>query len=117
VSVFDVRFRWRFHVTQAKTHINDGRQAGGAPDRTYMQVRGRLHFRFQCSVWMCSEPSAVVTRVFDVQQNSRSITLNAANIAARRAARRRAAQMRHHAARSAACVLEYSGQKQVGNIK
>jgi hypothetical protein len=41
----------------------------------------------------------------------KTFTLNAANIAASRAARRRAAQMRHHPARSAACVFEYSGQK------
>jgi hypothetical protein len=80
-------------------------------------LRGRLHLRFQCAVWMCSIQSAAVTHVFDVQQNSRPITLNAANIAASRAARRCAAQMRHHAARSAACVFEYSGQKTVSKKK
>jgi hypothetical protein len=80
-------------------------------------IRGRLHLRFECAVWMCSEPSAAMTCVFDVHQNLRPITLNAANIAESRAARRRAAEMRHHAARSAACVFEYSGQKQVGKRK
>jgi hypothetical protein len=81
------------------------------PHLSEILLRGRLLLRFQCAVWMCCEPSAAVTRVFDVQQNSRPITLNAANIAASSAARRRAAQMRRHAARSAACVFENSGQK------
>jgi hypothetical protein len=74
-------------------------------------LRGRLHLRFERAVSMCSEPSAAGTCVFNVQQNLRSITLNAANIAASRAARRCAARMRHHAACSAAWVFEYSGQK------
>ena len=60
---------------------------------------------------MCSEPSAAMTCVFDVHQNLRPITLNAANIAASRAARRCAARTRHHAACSTAWVFEYSGQK------
>jgi hypothetical protein len=60
---------------------------------------------------MCSKPSAAVTCVFDVQQNLRPITLNAANIAASRAARRFTAITRHHAACSTAWVFEYSGQK------
>jgi hypothetical protein len=49
-------------------------------------VRGRLHLRFERAVWMCSEPSAAGTCVFNVQQNLRSITQNVANIAASRAA-------------------------------
>jgi hypothetical protein len=49
-------------------------------------LRGRLHLRFGCAVWMCSKPSAAMTCVFDVQQIVRPITLNAANIAASRAA-------------------------------
>jgi hypothetical protein len=60
---------------------------------------------------MCSDPSAAVTCVFDVQQNLRPITLNAAHIAAGRAAQRCAAQTQHDAACSAAWVFEYSGQK------
>jgi hypothetical protein len=64
---------------------------------------------------MCSldvqQTVCAVTCIFDVQQNLRPITLNAANIAASRVARRHAAQMRHHAARSTACVFEYSRKK------
>jgi hypothetical protein len=52
----------------------------------YLVLRGRLHLRFGCAVWMCSEPSAAMTCVFDVQQNSRPIS-----------------EMRHRAARLAAC--------------
>jgi hypothetical protein len=80
-------------------------------DLLYKVLRGRLHLRFQRAVWMCSEPSAAVTCVFDVQQNLRPITLNAAHIAAGRAAQRCAARTQHHAACSAARVFEYSGQK------
>jgi hypothetical protein len=74
-------------------------------------IRGRLHLRFERAVWMCSKPSAAITCVFYVQQNLRPITLNAENIAASCAARRCAAGTRHHAARSATSVFEYSEQK------
>jgi hypothetical protein len=74
-------------------------------------VRGPLHLRFERAVWMCSEPSAAVTCVFDVQQNLPPITLNAARIAASRAAQRCAARTQHHAACSTAWVFKYSGQK------
>jgi hypothetical protein len=37
-------------------------------------LRGRLHLRFVCAVWMCSEPSAAMTCVFYVQQNSQPIS-------------------------------------------
>jgi hypothetical protein len=33
-------------------------------------IRGRLHLRFGCAVWMCSEQSAAMTCVFDVLQNT-----------------------------------------------
>jgi exonuclease VII large subunit len=81
------------------------------PQRSHPSFRGRLRLRFERAVWICSTPSAAITCVFDVQQNVRPITLNAANIAASRAARRCAARTRHHAACSTACVFEYSDQK------
>jgi hypothetical protein len=37
-----------FYVAQAKTHTNDGRQAGGAPDRADLQVRRRFFVVQQC---------------------------------------------------------------------
>jgi hypothetical protein len=77
----------------------------------YLSLKGRLHLRFERAVWMCSNPSAEVTCIFDVQQNLRPITLNAANIAASSAARRCAARTRHHAACSTAWIFENSGQK------
>jgi hypothetical protein len=60
-------------------------------------LRGRLHLRFQCAVWMCSKPSAAMTCVFNVQQNSRPIS-ETRHRAACPAARR--------AACSAACVFD-----------
>jgi hypothetical protein len=75
------------------------------------RLRDRLHLRIERAVWVFSKPSAAVTCVFDVQQNLRPITLNAANIAACRAVRCCAAQTQHHDACSAAGGFEYSGQK------
>jgi hypothetical protein len=73
-----------------------------------------LNVQFGCAA---REPSAAVTCVFDVQQNLRPITLNAAHIAASCAAQRCAAQTQHYAACSAAWVFEYSGQKIAGRRK
>jgi hypothetical protein len=32
------------------------------------QVRGRLHLRFGCSVWVCVQPSAAMRCVLDLQR-------------------------------------------------
>jgi hypothetical protein len=42
-------------------------------------LRGRLHLRFGCAVWMWSKRSAAMICGLDVQQNVWLITLDAAN--------------------------------------
>jgi hypothetical protein len=43
-------------------------------------LRGRLHLRFKCAVWMGSKLSAAMTCVFGVQHNMQPITLDAAHL-------------------------------------
>jgi hypothetical protein len=42
-----------------------------------VRLRGRLHLRFECAVWICTKRSAVISCVFGVQQNTWSIASDA----------------------------------------